>query len=78
MEQAITSHKGEKVRSYTISFKFEVVDFAEKKSISAAALKYKLDRHSIRYWKKKKNELQELSNSVRKRENVYKVVTEKH
>ena len=59
MEQVITSHKGEKLRSYRISFKFEVAEFAEKKSISAAALKYKLDRHSIRYWKKKKNELQE-------------------
>ena len=66
--QATSSHKGEKVRSYIISFKLEVVDFAEKKSISAAALKCKLDDwHSIRDWKqkkKKKNELQELSISV--------------
>ena len=31
MKQAITSHEGEKVRSCTISFKFEAVDFAEKK-----------------------------------------------
>ena len=30
----------------------------------AAALKYKVDRHSIRDWKKKKNESQELSKSV--------------
>ena len=31
MKQAITSHEGEKVRSCTISFKFEAIDFAEKK-----------------------------------------------
>ena len=63
-EPATTSHKGEKISSYTISFKLEVVEFAENKSITAAALKYKVDRHSIRDWKKKKNELQELSKSV--------------
>ena len=53
MKQAATSHKEEKVRSYTISFKLEVVNFAEKKSISAAVLKFKLQRHSICEWKKK-------------------------
>ena len=36
MEQATISHKGEKVRSYVINFKREVVDFAKKKSILAA------------------------------------------
>ena len=41
-EPATTSHKGEKISSYTISFKLEVVEFAENKSITAAALKYKL------------------------------------
>ena len=38
MEQATTFHIGEKVRSYTIIFKLEVVDFAEKKSIAGALL----------------------------------------
>ena len=33
-----------------------IVDFAEKKSISAAALKYRLDRHSIRYGEEEKKE----------------------
>ena len=54
MEQATTSHKGEKVMSYTISFKLEVVVVAEKKKNSTAALKYKLNRHSICEWKKKR------------------------
>ena len=47
IKQATISHKREKVRSYTISFKLEVVDFAKKKSILAAALKCKLEQHSI-------------------------------
>ena len=70
MEQATTSRKGEKLRSYTISFKLKVVEFAEKKSILAAALNYKPDRHSIRFWK--------IKNNKAKKENIYKVVTEKH
>ena len=37
--QATSSHKGEKVRSYIISFKLEVVDFAEKKSIFGCCFK---------------------------------------
>ena len=69
MEQATTSRKGEKLRSYTIIFTLKVVEFAEKKSILAAALNYKPDRHSIRFWKIK---------NKAKKENIYKVVTEKH
>ena len=53
-EPATTSHKGEKISSYTIKFKLEVVEFAENKSIGTAAVKYKIDRHSIRDWKKKR------------------------
>ena len=52
-EPATTCHKGEKISSYTIKFKLEVVEFAENKSIGAAAVKYKVDRHCIRDWKKK-------------------------
>ena len=63
-EPAKTSHKGEKIRSYTISFKLEVVEFAENRSITAAAQEYNVDHRSVRDWKKKKNKLQELSRSV--------------
>ena len=63
-EPAKTSHKGQKIRSYAISFKLEVVEFAENRSITAAAQKYNVGRHSVLDWKKKKNELQELSSSV--------------
>ena len=52
-ETVKTSHKGEKIRSYTISFKLEVVEFAENHSITAAAQKYNVHRHSARDRKKK-------------------------
>ena len=63
IEQVPTSRMGDKVRSYTLSyqrsgFKREILDFAEKKSISAATLKDKLHWHSVRDWKKKMNELE--------------------
>ena len=56
--------KGQKIRSCAISFKLEVVEFAENRSITAAAQKYNVGGHSVLDWKKKKNELQELSSSV--------------
>ena len=43
MEQVTTFHIGEKVRSYTIIFKLEVVDFAEEKSIAGAPFRYQFD-----------------------------------
>ena len=39
----------------------------KKKSISTAALKCKPDRYLIHDWREKKNDLQELSNSVTKK-----------
>ena len=47
-EPATTSHKGEKIGSYTISFKLQVIEYAENHSIATAAQKYKVDHHSIR------------------------------
>ena len=66
-EPATTSHKGEKVRSYTISFQLQVIEYAEDLSIAAAAQKYKVDHHSFRDWKEKKNMLQEISTSKNKK-----------
>ena len=55
-----SSHKGEKVRSYSTDFKLEVIRYAETKTNHAAAKKYKIDRNSIRDWSKKQEELEEL------------------
>ena len=52
-ESITTSHRGENIRSYTISFKLEVVEYAEEHSMNDAALKLKVDRHSVRDWKEK-------------------------
>ena len=69
-EPATTPHKGEKVRSYKISFKLQVIEYAENHSIPAAAQKYKADHHSIRDWKKKKNMLQESSTSKNSKKRI--------
>ena len=52
-----TSHKGEKIRAYTVAFKLEVVAHAECSSIGAASIKFNVDRKRIREWRKKKEEL---------------------
>ena len=51
----LTSHKGGKVRNYTVAFKLEVVEYAENQNSSqAAALKFHVD------WRKKKADLESL------------------
>ena len=53
-EPVKTSHKGEKIRSYTINFKLEVAEFAENCSITATTQKFNVDCHSVCDWKKKR------------------------
>ena len=63
MEESLlkpTSHKGDKVRSYSIDLKLEILRYAEANSIHAASKKYKVDRNSIRDWKWKKSNLEQL------------------
>ena len=60
-ESTPTSHRGERVCSYTINFKLEVIEYAE---LHTAALKYHVDHHCVRDWKKKKIELKDLFVSV--------------
>ena len=57
----LTSHKGRKLRNYTVEFKLDVVNYAEENnSNQAAAIKFQVDRHSVRDWRKKKSDLQSL------------------
>ena len=49
-ERKLTSHKGSKIKSYTISFKQTVAKFAKENSISPASWKFSLDRKRIREW----------------------------
>ena len=59
-----TSHKGEKLRSYTTDFKPEAVRFAELNGNRAAESKYKVDRKSVREWRGKKQKFEELRKST--------------
>ena len=45
-----TSHKGSKIKSYTMSFKQTVAKFAKENSINSASMKFKVDRKQIREW----------------------------
>ena len=54
------SHKGEKVCSYTVAFKLEVVRYAEQSSNHAAGRRYNVSRSSVRDWRKKKPKLEEM------------------
>ena len=59
-----TSHKGEKLRCYTIDFKLEVVRLAELNGNRAAERKYNVDRKSVREWRGGKQKFEELRKST--------------
>ena len=52
-----TSHRGEKIKSYSIEFKLTAIDYANLNSNRAASRKYGVDEKRIREWKKKHAEL---------------------
>ena len=57
---AATSDKGEKKRSFTMSFKYEEIEYAERESNRAAAKKYKVEVKRIREWRQNKRSIKEL------------------
>ena len=54
-------------RSYEITFKLHVVDYAVSKSTRAAARKFDVDERRIREWRSLKAELEEHSSKKQKR-----------
>ena len=46
-----TSHKGLKVKSYTMEFKLEAIKKAEESSNNHAAMFFKVDKKRIREWR---------------------------
>ena len=54
------SHKGRKVRSFLMAFKFEAIQYAERVSNRASSTKYKVDVKRIREWRKDKDAIAEL------------------
>ena len=57
--EATQSHKGEKIKSYTLNFKLEAVKFAELNGNRCAARKFNVDVRRIREWRNKKEQISE-------------------
>ena len=55
--QAIQSHKGERVKSYTLKFKLAAVMYAELHGNRSTGRKFNVDVQRIRKWRKKRNKL---------------------
>ena len=60
-ESTSTSHKGEHIRSYTLKFKLDAVQYAELHSNRAAVKKFNVDVRRIREWKTHKTQIREQS-----------------
>ena len=54
-----------KKRSFDAAFKLRVLEYAEKTSNREAGRKYKVNEKSVRYWKKKKNDLSSIPTKKR-------------
>ena len=59
MEQKLgsTSHKGEKIKSYTVDFKLEAIAFAKSCNNKAAAQKCNVAPKTVRDWIRKEEQL---------------------
>ena len=53
----LKSHKGGKLRKHTVREKLTVVSSAASTSNRAAAARFKVDEHSVRLWRKQKDDL---------------------
>ena len=53
-----SSHKNEKIKLYTLSFKLLVIKHANMSSIEAAELKFVVDRKKIREWVQNESKIQ--------------------
>ena len=53
----LMSHKGSKIKSYTMSFKVNVATFSGRNSINSASLKFNVDRKRVREWMSNINEI---------------------
>ena len=62
-DQSLELSASKKKKAYTIEFKLEIIEEANKSSISAIAKKYSIDRKCIRRWIHTEDELKNLSKS---------------
>ena len=59
--QATQSHKGERIKSYTLRFKLEAVMYVEVHHNRSAGRKFNVDVRRIREWRKKKEQISKQS-----------------
>ena len=62
LQRGVTSGKGKKRHSYSISTKLEAIAHAESNSKEAAARKFRVDAKRIREWCQKKAEFENAAN----------------
>ena len=58
-EGQVTSHKGQKIKSYSLQFKLSGISFATAHGNHAAEKKFNVDRKRIREWREKKESIEE-------------------
>ena len=56
-EEGSTSHKGLRIKSYTLKFKIDAVNFAKVHGNHAASRKYAINRRRIIEWRKQEDKL---------------------
>ena len=56
----ISSHKGKKIRSYTIGFTLVVVEYAKMNTNQGAATKFNVDHTSVCEWRRKETDLKDM------------------
>ena len=57
-ESQATSHKGQKLKNYSLKFKLDAISFAAIHGNHAAEKKYNVDRKRIREWREKKESIE--------------------
>ncbi|XP_072048128.1 uncharacterized protein [Amphiura filiformis] len=56
-----SSHKGQRLKSYTIEFKLQAVDYAKDHSVAATAKAFGVDNKQVRYWRQQEEKLRSTS-----------------
>ena len=60
-----TSHKGKTLRHYTVEFKLNVIEYAEKFTFSSDTRQFNVDRRMVSHWVQKKADRDALSMTIK-------------
>ena len=59
------SHKGKKIQKYSLSFKKEVIAYAEARENRPASKRFSIDEKRVREWQAKKSNIEGLLGSTK-------------